>query len=62
MITTALQNAGFEVFVSTCGDRAAELFTLHKERLQVLITDLVMPRLFGDQLALKLVTQKLDLK
>jgi FixJ family two-component response regulator len=50
------------VFVASCLERAMALFRDNKERIQVLITDLVMPELFGDQFAMKLLAENPKLR
>ena len=50
-----LRAAGYSVIQANGGHDAIHKFHEHSSRIQLLLTDIVMPDLFGDQLALRLV-------
>jgi two-component system cell cycle sensor histidine kinase/response regulator CckA len=46
-----LEESGYVVLEANGGERAMELFTAHPERIDLLITDVVMPRMSGKEVA-----------
>ena len=58
----ALQNAGYAVVQASSGVEALTRFDHFGNDIDLLVTDLVMPGLPGDQLALRLLAQKPELK
>ena len=57
LVAMALAGAGFEVIQTTNGEEAVELVEANPERpLHLLITDMVMPRIGGNELASRLKT------
>jgi two-component system, cell cycle sensor histidine kinase and response regulator CckA len=59
LASAALKRAGFETLEATTAARAVELWDTS---IDLLLTDCVMPDLFGDQLASRLWEQKPELK
>jgi DNA-binding response OmpR family regulator len=59
MVALSLQHAGFRVAVAHDGESA--LLLARAERFDALLTDLVMPGLSGDALALRVRVQHADL-
>jgi two-component system, cell cycle sensor histidine kinase and response regulator CckA len=59
LASIALQRAGYETITATSGKQALERWT---NDIDLLLTDCVMPDLFGDQLAARLKDQKPLLK
>ncbi len=57
-----LQENGYQVFVAANGVEAEEIFRLHSESIQLLITDVVMPRMNGRVLAGSLLAMKPSLR
>ena len=51
MISEALQLLGYRVLVAPDGEAAIEVASRHRGRLDLLVTDVVMPRLDGSALA-----------
>lgn len=58
----ALQHAGYAVVQANSGQEALSRFEHFGSEIDLLITDLVMPGLPGDQLALRLLEKKPQLK
>jgi two-component system cell cycle sensor histidine kinase/response regulator CckA len=46
-----LEESGYVVLEANGGEQALELFTAHKEQIDLLITDVVMPRMSGKEVA-----------
>jgi two-component system cell cycle sensor histidine kinase/response regulator CckA len=59
LASLALKRAGYKTIRATSGQQALEAWT---GEVDVLLTDCVMPDLFGDQLAARLLEQKPSLK
>jgi two-component system, cell cycle sensor histidine kinase and response regulator CckA len=59
LASMALRRAGFQTIGATSGKQALDLW---KPEVDVLLTDCVMPDLFGDQLAARLMERKSQLK
>lgn len=57
-IADTLKFAGHEVLAAGSGEEAMKLFAEYSARIWLLLTDVVMPGLFGDQLALRLAEIK----
>ncbi len=51
---TILLRLGYRVFVAESGEKALELWEEHQGRIDILLTDVIMPRLGGSELAHKL--------
>jgi two-component system, cell cycle sensor histidine kinase and response regulator CckA len=49
-----LTKANFTVILAANGEAAIEIFAHRRNEIDLVITDMVMPKLFGDQLALRL--------
>lgn len=58
----SLQQSGYAVVQASSGREALTRFEHFGSEIDVLVTDVVMPGLRGDQLALELLEQKPDLK
>jgi two-component system, cell cycle sensor histidine kinase and response regulator CckA len=43
----ALQNKGYEVLEADCGESGLEMYAAHKDRIEVIISDVVMPGING---------------
>lgn len=50
----SLVKSNFTVIEAASGEAALKIFQLRREEIDFVITDMVMPNLFGDQLALRL--------
>jgi CheY-like chemotaxis protein len=57
-----LREAGYEVLVARGGDEALEIGRQHPGRIDLLVTDVVMPRMSGRQLADNFVRQRPGLR
>jgi len=44
-----LRSAGYNVITARDGEEAVEQFRLHKEKIDLVLTDMAMPRLRGDE-------------
>ena len=53
-----LKQQGFSVLCAESGEQALRLFAEHRDRIALLLTDIVMPKLSGPQLAQKLRAQR----
>ena len=62
MIREALQLLGYRVLVAHDGEAALELARGHRGRLDLLVTDIVMPHLDGCDLARRLTAERPDLR
>ena len=62
MISGALRNAGYKVLESPRGEHALEVARQHKSSIHLLLTDVVMPRMSGPDLALRLAAVGPDTK
>ena len=51
LVSTELERRGFTVIAAEDGRAALELFATHKDRIDVIVTDVVMPRMNGADLA-----------
>jgi len=51
LVSSELGRRGFTVLVAEDGRAALEMFTVHKHRVDVIVTDVVMPRMNGADLA-----------
>ncbi len=56
LVQTILEKRGFEVLITTSPNEAVNLFSAEAARIELLISDIVMPELDGPKLAQKLVT------
>jgi two-component system cell cycle sensor histidine kinase/response regulator CckA len=54
LVQTILEKRGYEVLISTSPTEAVKLFTAKRERIELLITDIVMPEMDGTKLAQKI--------
>lgn len=59
---TALVRKGYHILVARSAEEALPLFEENRDRINMLITDIVMPGMNGMQLAEKLIDVKSDLK
>ncbi|MDX1951371.1 MAG: response regulator [Verrucomicrobiota bacterium] len=62
IVTTILRRAGYPLLVASSGEEALKLFNEHSDQIDLLITDMVMPGLTGDELAAHLRQNKPELK
>ncbi len=58
VIRRALVSAGYTVMIATDGDSALELSNLERGKIDLLLTDVVMPRMSGKELALALLQER----
>jgi two-component system cell cycle sensor histidine kinase/response regulator CckA len=57
-----LESKDFKVLMAACGEEALELWAEWRDRIELLITDIVMPGINGKVLSEKLVAEKPSLK
>ncbi|MEN6603420.1 MAG: ATP-binding protein [Bryobacteraceae bacterium] len=62
LVTVALRVYGYHVLEAASGSEALEMFASRDGRVDLLLTDMVMPGMNGTDLARKLVERKPDLK
>ena len=62
LVTEYLAARGYQVLDAADGMQALEIAAAHKGKIQLLITDVVMPRLSGRELASRLAATRPDLK
>ena len=51
MLATVLRRRGYSVLDATSGAEALEVLAAHRQEIRLLVTDIVMPRLNGIELA-----------
>src|SRR5688500_5745940 len=56
------QEAGYHPHLAATASDALRLWDLHQNNIELIITDWVLPDLFGDQLVTRLLDQKPSLK
>jgi signal transduction histidine kinase len=61
LVATVLQQAGFQTLEAVDGQEALELFAKHAQAIALVVTDVVMPRMGGRQLAQHLRGLRRDL-
>src|SRR3954451_19700877 len=61
-IAKALQNGGYKVLSARHAEEALELSHGHSERIHLLLTDMVMPGLGGDELAEQILRTRPDIR
>jgi len=57
-----LQLTGYNVLSASSGINCLNIFEKHKEQIDLLLTDVIMPGMNGKEIALKLCTEKPELK
>jgi hypothetical protein len=62
IVCTILQRHGYEVLDAPTPRRACELFAEHGPKIDLLLTDVVMPEMNGPSLAERLVAKRRDLR
>jgi len=62
LVRDYLSAAGYKLLEATDGVRALEVATAHKGPIHLLITDVVMPRMSGREVATQLSAQRKDMK
>jgi two-component system, cell cycle sensor histidine kinase and response regulator CckA len=61
LVQSILERRGFEVLMSTSPNQALKLFESNQSRIDLLISDVVMPEMDGPKLASRLVALNPDL-
>ena len=61
LVQAVLERRGFEVLTSTSPREAVKIFSAERSRIELLISDIVMPEMDGAKLAQKLVALNPDL-
>ncbi len=61
LVQSILEKRGFEVIVSTSPKQALKLFEAQQDRIELLISDIVMPEMDGTKLASRIVAKNPDL-
>ena len=54
-VRALLENAGYQILTARNGEEALETFTAHREDIDLIILDLVMPRMSGEECLDKLL-------
>ena len=62
LIKTILETNGYLVLEATCGDEALSLYKQYAEPVDLIVTDVVMPRMSGRELAENLKTLRPNIK
>ncbi len=62
MVRSSLESRGYRVLEACDGEEAARIFESHRDSISLLITDLVMPRIGGLELAQRLTSLQCGLK
>ncbi|MGD0200688.1 MAG: response regulator [Bryobacteraceae bacterium] len=61
LVQSVLERRGFQVLTSTSPTQALRLFQEHAERIELLISDIVMPEMDGGELANHIVARNPEL-
>ncbi|MGD0015528.1 MAG: response regulator [Bryobacteraceae bacterium] len=61
LVQSVLERRGFQVLTSTSPKQALRLFDAHAERIELLISDIVMPEMDGGELANHIVARNPEL-
>lgn len=61
-IAASLKAAGHRLYQAASGEEALHLFQQHQDGIDLVLSDVVMPGMFGDQLALRLAELKPSIK
>jgi CheY-like chemotaxis protein len=61
-IAASLKAAGYRFYQAASGEEALQLFEQHSDDIDLLLTDVVMPGMFGDQLAMRIIELKPSIK
>jgi hypothetical protein len=61
LVQTILEKRDFEVLASTSATQAIKIFEAQRDRIELLISDIVMPEMDGTKLAGRLVAMNPDL-
>jgi YesN/AraC family two-component response regulator len=61
-VRTILERHGYRVLVASHGDEALSLADGHRDAIDLLLTDVVMPRMNGRQLSEALAVRRPDMK
>jgi CheY-like chemotaxis protein len=61
LVQSVLEKRGFQVLAHTSAQQAVKIFEEHRERIELLISDIVMPEMDGTKLASRLVALNPDL-
>ncbi|MFN2316126.1 MAG: PAS domain S-box protein [Gemmatimonadales bacterium] len=62
LVVRILERQGYRVLSAAAGDEALTLAAGYREPLHLLVTDVVMPRMTGDELARRLLAERPDLR
>jgi PAS domain S-box-containing protein len=62
LVSSMLRSQGYRVFEAEHGKHALEVFERHGQEVELLLTDVIMPRMSGHELARRLKTQAPGLK
>jgi CheY-like chemotaxis protein len=61
LVQTILEKRGFDVLLSTSGAEALKIYESERDRIELLISDIVMPEMDGATLASQIVAQNPEL-
>ncbi len=61
LVQSILEKRGFQVLASTSPKHALKLFAAERDRIELLISDIVMPEMDGTKLASRIVAQNPEL-
>jgi two-component system, cell cycle sensor histidine kinase and response regulator CckA len=62
VVSQILEDQGYQVFVAAHGAQALERASAHQGRIDLLLSDVVMPQIGGPELAKRLLLQRPDIK
>ncbi len=62
MVTRFLEKEGYAVLGARCGERGVECFQEHPDEIELVLTDVSMPKMSGPEMVNRILQQKASVK